>query len=79
MAVSDCKVMQELTDPELALCRKDKVKAVELKGHGNACFSRREFGKALRFYSQVCAYSFGTCGFNVHIGWSKLRNGCKAD
>ncbi|ONM05232.1 Tetratricopeptide repeat (TPR)-like superfamily protein [Zea mays] len=46
------QVMQELTDPELALCRKDKVKAVELKGHGNACFSRREFGKALRFYSQ---------------------------
>ncbi|CAD6205517.1 unnamed protein product [Miscanthus lutarioriparius] len=47
------QVMQELTDPELALCRKDKVKAVELKGHGNACFSRREFGEALGYYSQA--------------------------
>lgn len=56
MAVSDCKVMQQLTDPELALCRKDKVKAVELKGLGNACFSRREFGEALRYYSQVCVH-----------------------
>lgn len=49
--------MRELTDPELALCRKDKGRAVELKGQGNACFSRREFGEALRFYSQVSASS----------------------
>jgi hypothetical protein len=56
MDVFDCKVMQELTDPELALCRKDKVKAVELKGHGNACFSKREFGEALGYYSQVCVH-----------------------
>ncbi|KAG0548965.1 hypothetical protein BDA96_01G213500 [Sorghum bicolor] len=47
------QVMQELTDPELALCRKDKAKAVELKGHGNACFSRREFREALGHYSQA--------------------------
>ncbi len=43
----------ELTDPELALCRKDKVRAAELKGKGNACFSKREFEQALGFYSQV--------------------------
>jgi hypothetical protein len=55
--------MRELTDPELALCRKDKGRAVELKDQGNACFSRREFGEALRFYSQVCVSYFGTCGF----------------
>jgi hypothetical protein len=47
------KVISELTDPELALCRKDKGRAVELKGQGNACFSRRDFHQALGFYSQV--------------------------
>ncbi|PVH31634.1 hypothetical protein PAHAL_9G195700 [Panicum hallii] len=47
------QVMRELTDPELALCRKDKGRAAELKGKGNACFSRREFGEALGFYSQA--------------------------
>ncbi|KAL5225736.1 hypothetical protein ABZP36_012375 [Zizania latifolia] len=46
-------VVGELTEPELALCRKDKGKATELKGRGNACFSRREFEQALGFYSQI--------------------------
>ncbi|XP_035822250.1 uncharacterized protein [Zea mays] len=62
------QVMQELTDPELALCRKDKVKAVELKGHGNACFSRREFGKALRFYSQALRHvPINSGGMDVNL------------
>ena len=52
--------MRELTDPELALCHKDKGRAVELKGNGNACFSRREFREALGFYSQVSVSSFET-------------------
>uniref|UniRef100_A0ACD5U611 Uncharacterized protein n=1 Tax=Avena sativa TaxID=4498 RepID=A0ACD5U611_AVESA len=47
------QVISELTDPELALCRKDKGRAVELKGQGNVCFSRREFEQALGFYSQA--------------------------
>ncbi|KAL6906538.1 hypothetical protein ACP4OV_004139 [Aristida adscensionis] len=47
------QVMRELTDPGLALCRKDEGRAVELKAQGNACFSRREFREALRFYSQA--------------------------
>ncbi|XP_062200888.1 uncharacterized protein LOC133903496 [Phragmites australis] len=47
------QVMRELTDPELALCRKDKGRAAELKARGNVCFSRREFGEALGFYSQA--------------------------
>ncbi|GJM91176.1 hypothetical protein PR202_ga07525 [Eleusine coracana subsp. coracana] len=47
------QIMREITDPELALCRKDKGRAVELKGQGNACFSRREFRQALVFYSQA--------------------------
>uniref|UniRef100_A0A0E0H4T7 SET domain-containing protein n=1 Tax=Oryza nivara TaxID=4536 RepID=A0A0E0H4T7_ORYNI len=46
------QVIGELTDPELALCRKDKGRAAELKGKGNACFSKREFEQALGFYSQ---------------------------
>ncbi|XP_051192027.1 uncharacterized protein [Lolium perenne] len=50
------QVISELTDPELALCRKDKERAVELKGQGNACFSRREFQQALSFYSQALRY-----------------------
>jgi hypothetical protein len=45
--------MRELTDPELALCRKDKGRAVELKAQGNACFSKKEFRQALGFYSQA--------------------------
>ncbi|XP_047093499.1 SET and MYND domain-containing protein 4 isoform X1 [Lolium rigidum] len=50
------QVISELTDPELALCSKDKGRAVELKGQGNACFSRREFQQALSFYSQALRY-----------------------
>ena len=50
--------MRELTDPELSLCHKDKGRAVELKGNGNACFSRREFREALGFYSQVSVSLF---------------------
>ncbi|KAL5225040.1 hypothetical protein ABZP36_011679 [Zizania latifolia] len=50
------QVIGELTDPELALCRKDKGRATELKGRGNACFSRREFEQALGFYSQALRY-----------------------
>ncbi|KAI5017384.1 hypothetical protein ZWY2020_042272 [Hordeum vulgare] len=49
-------VIGELTDPGLALCRKDKGRAAELKGRGNACFSRREFDQALGFYSQALRY-----------------------
>ena len=57
------KVISELTDPELALCRKDKERAVELKGQGNACFSRREFEQALGFYSQVISHhNLFSCG-----------------
>ncbi|XP_052134968.1 uncharacterized protein LOC127753521 [Oryza glaberrima] len=50
------QVIGELTDPELALCRKDKGRAAELKGKGNACFSKREFEQALGFYSQALRY-----------------------
>uniref|UniRef100_A0A0E0M9H1 SET domain-containing protein n=1 Tax=Oryza punctata TaxID=4537 RepID=A0A0E0M9H1_ORYPU len=50
------QVIGELTEPELALCRKDKGRAAELKGKGNACFSKREFEQALGFYSQALRY-----------------------
>ncbi|CAL4934275.1 unnamed protein product [Urochloa decumbens] len=62
------EVMRELTDPELALCRKDKERAVELKGQGNACFSRREFGEALRFYSQALRHvPINSDGMDVNL------------
>ncbi|CAN6293007.1 unnamed protein product [Urochloa humidicola] len=62
------EVMRELTDPELALCRKDKGRAVELKGQGNACFSRREFGEALRFYSQALRHvPINSDGMDVNL------------
>ncbi|KAF8672483.1 hypothetical protein HU200_049697 [Digitaria exilis] len=62
------QVMRELTDPELALCRKDKGRAVELKGQGNACFSRREFGEALRFYSQALRHApINSDGIDVNL------------
>ncbi|CAN6298856.1 unnamed protein product [Urochloa humidicola] len=62
------EVMRELTDPDLSLCRKDKGRAVELKGQGNACFSRREFGEALRFYSQALRHvPINSDGMDVNL------------
>lgn len=43
----------DLTDPELALCRKSKEKALEFKRKGNERFSKGDYAKALSFYSQV--------------------------
>uniref|UniRef100_A0A0D9XLA6 Uncharacterized protein n=1 Tax=Leersia perrieri TaxID=77586 RepID=A0A0D9XLA6_9ORYZ len=51
------QVIGELTDPDLALCRKDKGRAAELKGKGNECFSKKQFEQALGFYSQALRYS----------------------
>jgi hypothetical protein len=72
--------MRELTDPELALCRKDKGRAVELKAQGNACFSKKEFRQALGFYSQVCLlisfkWVVGLCHSNLMIRGNGMSNG----
>ncbi|KAL6642854.1 hypothetical protein ACP70R_021035 [Stipagrostis hirtigluma subsp. patula] len=62
------EVMRGLTDPELALCRKDEGRAVELKAQGNACFSRKEFGQALGFYSQALRHvPISSAGMDVNL------------
>lgn len=43
----------DLTDPEMALCRKNKEAAMEAKVKGNQCFSKGDYSNALSFYSQV--------------------------
>ncbi|OVA17151.1 SET domain [Macleaya cordata] len=45
-------VVRELTDPEMALCRKNADAALDFKRKGNDCFSAGDYAKALSFYSQ---------------------------
>ncbi|XP_073123784.1 uncharacterized protein [Henckelia pumila] len=47
------QLVGDLTDPEMALCGKNKEAALEAKANGNACFSNGDFSNALRFYSQA--------------------------
>ncbi|KAL6980952.1 hypothetical protein U1Q18_022588 [Sarracenia purpurea var. burkii] len=47
------RVVGELTEPETALCRKNKEAAMEWKSKGNECFSKGEYSKALSLYSQA--------------------------
>lgn len=43
----------DLTDPEMALCGKNKGGALEVKAKGNECYSKRDYSNALGFYSQA--------------------------
>ncbi|XP_043706247.1 SET and MYND domain-containing protein 4 isoform X2 [Telopea speciosissima] len=45
-------VLQDLTDPEMAICRKNTKAALDYKQKGNECFSSGDYVKALSFYSQ---------------------------
>ncbi|KAG8380981.1 hypothetical protein BUALT_Bualt06G0073000 [Buddleja alternifolia] len=47
------KMVRDLTDPEMALCGKNKEAALEAKAKGNECFSKRDYSNALLFYSQA--------------------------
>ncbi|KAL3834718.1 hypothetical protein ACJIZ3_009454 [Penstemon smallii] len=47
------QMVRDLTDPEMALCRKNKEAAFEAKANGNECFSKGDYPRALRFYSQT--------------------------
>ncbi|EYU20145.1 hypothetical protein MIMGU_mgv1a002206mg [Erythranthe guttata] len=47
------QMVRELTDPEKALCGKNKEAAMEAKAKGNECFSKGEYSTALHFYSQA--------------------------
>ncbi|XP_077223586.1 tetratricopeptide repeat (TPR)-like superfamily protein isoform X2 [Tasmannia lanceolata] len=46
------RVVRELSDPEMALCRKNVASALDSKQKGNECFSSGDFSKALSFYTQ---------------------------
>lgn len=46
-------MIEELTNPELGLCAKNKEAALELKNKGNACFSSSDYSQAAHFYSQA--------------------------
>uniref|UniRef100_A0A5B7BBN2 Putative SET and MYND domain-containing protein 4 isoform X1 n=1 Tax=Davidia involucrata TaxID=16924 RepID=A0A5B7BBN2_DAVIN len=47
------QIVRDLTDPETALCRKNKDAALESKRKGNECFSNGDYPKALNLYSQA--------------------------
>ncbi|KAK6156036.1 hypothetical protein DH2020_010284 [Rehmannia glutinosa] len=47
------QMVRDLTDPEMALCGKNKEAALEAKAKGNECFSKGDYSSALHFYSQV--------------------------
>ncbi|XP_052180260.1 uncharacterized protein LOC127793547 isoform X2 [Diospyros lotus] len=47
------QMVRDLTDPETALCRKNKEAALESKRKGNECFSKGDYSKALNLYSQA--------------------------
>ncbi|KAJ4744932.1 Tetratricopeptide repeat (TPR)-like superfamily protein [Rhynchospora pubera] len=51
------QVISELTDLEIALCRKNETRALDLKLQGNECFSKGNFTQAISFYSQALRYA----------------------
>ncbi|XP_039138361.1 uncharacterized protein LOC120275740 isoform X2 [Dioscorea cayenensis subsp. rotundata] len=51
------RVVEELTDTELGLCRKSKESTLDFKRKGNECFSKRDYVKAINFYSQALRYA----------------------
>lgn len=49
-------MVRDLTDPERALCGKNKDAALELKQKGNRCFLNEDYASALTCYSEVSTY-----------------------
>ncbi|XP_051138521.1 uncharacterized protein LOC127256513 isoform X2 [Andrographis paniculata] len=47
------QMVSDLTDPELALCGKNKEAAMEAKAKGNECFFKGDYSSASSFYSQA--------------------------
>uniref|UniRef100_A0A803ML63 SET domain-containing protein n=1 Tax=Chenopodium quinoa TaxID=63459 RepID=A0A803ML63_CHEQI len=46
-------MVEDLTNPELGFCSKNKETALELKNKGNACFSSSDYSQAAHFYFQA--------------------------
>ncbi|CAL9086903.1 unnamed protein product [Musa textilis] len=51
------QVIRELTDPDLALCRKSKEGALDSKQKGNECFIKGDYVEALSFYSHALRHA----------------------
>ncbi|XP_068645515.1 histone-lysine N-methyltransferase ASHR1 isoform X2 [Aristolochia californica] len=51
------RVVRELSDPEMALCRKNTASALDFKRKGNECFSSGDFARAVSFYSQALRFA----------------------
>ena len=49
----EMQLVRDLTDPQVALCGKNKEAALEAKAKGNQCFTNGDYSNALLFYSQV--------------------------
>ncbi|PRQ59689.1 putative chromatin remodeling SET family [Rosa chinensis] len=47
------RMVNDLTDPEVALCGKNKEGALESKQKGNRCFLSGDYANALNFYTQA--------------------------
>ncbi|KAK9913904.1 hypothetical protein M0R45_037708 [Rubus argutus] len=47
------QMVRDLTDPEVALCGKNKEAALESKKKGNRCFLTGDYANALDFYTQA--------------------------
>ncbi|XP_047944931.1 SET and MYND domain-containing protein 4 isoform X1 [Salvia hispanica] len=47
------QLVRDLTDPQVALCGKNKEAALEAKAKGNQCFTNGDYSNALLFYSQA--------------------------
>uniref|UniRef100_A0A804IS90 MYND-type domain-containing protein n=1 Tax=Musa acuminata subsp. malaccensis TaxID=214687 RepID=A0A804IS90_MUSAM len=61
------QVIRELTDPDLALCRKSKEAALGSKQKGNECFMKGDYVEALSFYSHALRHAPANSEMDVNL------------
>ncbi|XP_064960764.1 uncharacterized protein LOC103993668 isoform X2 [Musa acuminata AAA Group] len=61
------QVIRELTDPDLALCRKSKEAALDSKQKGNECFMKGDYVEALSFYSHALRHAPANSEMDVNL------------
>lgn len=55
------QLLQQLIEPGMTSCAKDRQTALDCKGEGNAAFGRASFKHALDCYTKVCMQSIERC------------------
>ncbi len=55
------QLLQQLIEPGMTSCAKDRQTALDCKGEGNAAFGRASFKHALDCYTKVCMESIKPC------------------